>query len=283
MGRGPSIEGRKNAEDAKRGKIFTKLIREITVAARNGGDPASNARLRIAIEKALSANMTKDTIERAVKRGSGADGADDMEELRYEGYGPGGIALIIDAMTDNSVRTVADVRHALSKHGGNLGTSGSVSFQFARVGELVFESDSPEAEKRYSKPHWKPVPMTSSVRQVRSTVLCAPENFETVKTALIAAGFAPVSDAVVMRPENRIAVSGEAAETFVRPARLAPKNLMTCRRFITTPPCLNPHDGCARASKRMQDSSRTCRETIRYSCMRSVGYCCCRLRAEKRA
>ncbi|MFZ2237406.1 MAG: YebC/PmpR family DNA-binding transcriptional regulator, partial [Dokdonella sp.] len=141
MGRGPSIEGRKNTEDAKRAKVFTKLIREITLATRAGvADPAINARLRAAVDKALSANMTKDTIERAIKRGSGADGADNMSELRYEGYGPGGIALIIDCVTDNPVRTVADVRHGLSKHGGNLGTTGSVAFQFTRTGEFVFET-----------------------------------------------------------------------------------------------------------------------------------------------
>src|SRR5689334_24793674 len=108
MGRGPSIEGRKNVEDAKRAKVFTKLIREITVAARTGPDPAANPRLRAAVDKALDANMPKDTVERAIKRGSGADGAD-MQEVRYEGYGPAGVALIIDAMTDNPVRTVADV------------------------------------------------------------------------------------------------------------------------------------------------------------------------------
>ena len=123
MGRGPSIEGRKNAEDAKRAKVFTKLIRDITLAARNGADPAGNAKLRGAMDKALAANMSKDTMERAIRRGSGADGGADMQELRYEGYGPSGVALIIDAMTDNPVRTVADVRHALSKHGGNLGTN----------------------------------------------------------------------------------------------------------------------------------------------------------------
>jgi YebC/PmpR family DNA-binding regulatory protein len=214
MGRGPSIENRKNAEDAKRGRIFTKLIREITVAARNGGDPASNARLRIGIEKALASNMTKDTIERAVRRGSGADGADNMEELRYEGYGPGGVALIIDAMTDNAVRTVADVRHALSKHGGNLGTSGSVAFQFSRVGELVFETPDADAEEKLLE-----AALESGVDDVvnesgRSTVLCAPENFESVKGGLLAAGFTPLSDAVVMRPANRVAVSGEIAQTL---------------------------------------------------------------------
>lgn len=148
MGRGPSIEGRKNAEDAKRAKVFTKLIREITVAARGGGDPATNPRLRIAVDKALSANMTKDTVERAVKRGSGAEGADNMQEIRYEGYGPGGVALIIDTMTDNLVRTVADVRHALSKHGGNLGTSGSVAFQFKHLGEIRVSTPDAAAEER---------------------------------------------------------------------------------------------------------------------------------------
>src|SRR5687768_13875557 len=148
MGRGPSIENRKNAEDARRGKIFTKLIREITIAARNGADPAGNPRLRSAMDKAFSANMTKDTIERAIKRGSGVEGADDMQELRYEGYGPGGVALIIDAMTDNPVRTVAEVRHALSKNGGNLGTTGSVSFQFARTGELEFATPDTASEEK---------------------------------------------------------------------------------------------------------------------------------------
>jgi YebC/PmpR family DNA-binding regulatory protein len=214
MGRGPSIENRKNAEDAKRGRIFTKLIREITVAARNGGDPATNARLRIGIEKALASNMTKDTIERAVRRGSGADGADNMEELRYEGYGPGGVALIIDAMTDNAVRTVADVRHALSKHGGNLGTSGSVAFQFSRVGELVFETPDADAEEKLLEAALESGADDVVNESGRSTVLCAPENFESVKGGLLAAGFTPLSDAVVMRPANRVAVSGEIAQTL---------------------------------------------------------------------
>src|SRR5574337_442451 len=120
MGRGPSIEGRKNAEDAKRAKVFTKLIREITVATRAGvADPAGNPRLRAAVDKALSANMTRDTIERAIKRGSGTDGGADMQELRYEGYGPAGIALIIECFTDNPTRTVADVRYAHDGQNGN--------------------------------------------------------------------------------------------------------------------------------------------------------------------
>jgi len=214
MGRGPSIEGRKNAEDAKRGKIFTKLIREITIAARNGGDPATNARLRTGIDKALSANMTKDTIERAIKRGSGVEGADNMQELRYEGYGPSGVALIIDAMTDNTQRTVADVRHALSKHGGNLGTSGSVAFQFHRVGELVIDTNESGSEDKLLE-----VALDAGADDVQgeagqSTVLCSPENFEAVKKALIAAGLTPLRADIVMRPGNRVVVSDEVAETL---------------------------------------------------------------------
>jgi YebC/PmpR family DNA-binding regulatory protein len=214
MGRGPSIEGRKNAEDSRRGKIFTKLIREITVAARNGGDPATNARLRAGIDKALSANMTKDTIERAVRRGSGAEGADDMHELRYEGYGPSGVALIIDAMTDNAQRTVADVRHALAKHGGNLGTSGSVAFQFRKIGEILIDTSAAGSEDKVLE-----TALDAGADDVQSEsgatlVLCAPENFEAVKKALTGAGFDVVRADVVMRPENRVAVSGETDETL---------------------------------------------------------------------
>jgi len=214
MGRGPSIENRKNAEDARRGKIFTKLIREITIAARAGADPAGNARLRVAIDKALSANMSKDTIERAVRRGSGAEGADDMQELRYEGYGPSGVALIIDAMTDNPVRTVSDVRHALSKHGGNLGTSGSVAFQFRRMGEIACDTSAAGAEDRLLE-----VALDAGADDVQgedgvSVVLCAPENFEAVRHAIVAAGFEPLRADVVMRPENRVAVAGEVEETL---------------------------------------------------------------------
>ena len=214
MGRGPSIENRKNAEDARRGKVFTKLIREITIAARNGGDPATNARLRMGIDKALSANMTKDTIERAVRRGSGAEGADNMQELRYEGYGPGGVALIIDAMTDNTQRTVADVRHALTKHGGNLGTSGSVAFQFKKVGEILVATAAPGSEDKALE-----VALDAGADDVQSEggetlVLSAPEKFEAVKKALVAAGLEPIRDDVVMRPENRVAVAGDTEETL---------------------------------------------------------------------
>jgi YebC/PmpR family DNA-binding regulatory protein len=214
MGRGPSIEGRKNAEDARRGKIFTKLIREITVASRTGADPATNARLRAGIDKALSANMPKDTIERAIRRGSGAEGADNMHEIRYEGYGPSGVALIIDAMTDNAQRTVADVRHALAKHGGNLGTSGSVAFQFHRLGEIVVDTSQPGSEDKLLEAALDAGADDVQTESGTSTVLSSPENFEAVKKALIGAGFQPISADVVMRPENHVTVTDDVAETL---------------------------------------------------------------------
>ena len=217
MGRGPSIEGRKNAEDAKRAKVFTKLIREITVATRAGvADPAGNPRLRAAVDKALSANMTKDTIERAIKRGSGADGGAAMEELRYEGYGPGGIALIIDCVTDNPVRTVADVRHALTKHGGNLGTSGSVAFQFSRCGELVFDTAGDAAQEEKILEAALEAGADDVVNEAgESSVLCTPESFEAVQQALATAGLKPSHADVVMRPANRVAIPAEAQEILL--------------------------------------------------------------------
>jgi YebC/PmpR family DNA-binding regulatory protein len=216
MGRGPSIEGRKNAEDAKRAKVFTKLIREITIATRAGvADPALNPRLRTAVDKALTANMSKDTIERAIKRGSGADGGAKMEELRYEGYGPGGIALIIECFTDNPIRTVADVRHALTKHGGNLGTSGSVAFQFTRCGELVFPTGGDEAKEEKILEAALDAGADDVVNEHgESTVICAPEHFEAVQQKLSEAGLEAQHAGVGMRPNNRTAISGEALETL---------------------------------------------------------------------
>jgi len=134
-----NIRFRKGAQDARRGKLFTKFIREITVAAREGGsDPASNPRLRSAIDKALSNNMTRDTVDRAIKRGSGEIDADNFEEVVYEGYGPNGVAVLVECLTDNRNRTVAEVRHAFSKFGGNLGTSGSVAFLFNKIGMISY-------------------------------------------------------------------------------------------------------------------------------------------------
>lgn len=142
-----NIKHKKAREDAKRGKVFTKLIREISVAAKlGGGDKDANPRLRAAIATALSQNMTKDTIERAIKKGVGGDASANVEEIRYEGYGPGGIAFIVDCMTDNRNRTVAEVRHAFTKGGGNLGTSGSVAYMFQQKGVIYFDADSDASE-----------------------------------------------------------------------------------------------------------------------------------------
>lgn len=139
-----NIKHRKAAQDAKRGKIFTRLIREITIAARSGGSPEDNPRLRLAMDKALAANMTKDTIERAIKRGAGGEGEAQLDELTYEGYGVGGVAVIVETMTDNRNRTAGDVRHAFSKFGGNLGTDGSVAYLFTKRGEITFEPGTDE-------------------------------------------------------------------------------------------------------------------------------------------
>jgi YebC/PmpR family DNA-binding regulatory protein len=214
MGRGPSIAARKGVEDAKRGAVFTKLIREITVAARTGGvEPAGNPRLRIAIDKALDVNMTKDTIERALKRASGAEAAA-TQEIRYEGYGPGGVAVMVDTMTDNPTRTIAEVRHAFTKNGGNVGTSGSVAFQFAEVGELIFELGGDVTEDRLME-----VALDAGADDVVGDdgycdVLTSPAHFEPVKKALEAAGLKPLQAEVTMRPANRVAVSGEVAEAL---------------------------------------------------------------------
>ncbi len=212
MGRGPSIAGRKGVEDAKRGAVFTKLIREITVAARTGGiEPAGNARLRIAIDKAHAVSMPKDTIDRALKRASGADGAATIE-TRYEGYGPGGVAVMVDTMTDNATRTIAEVRHAFVKHGGHIGTSGSVAFQFAEVGELIFELGAAVTEDRIME-----VALEAGAEDVVTDdgycdVITPPAAFEAVKKALQAAGLKPLQAEVTMRPANRVAVAGEVAE-----------------------------------------------------------------------
>ncbi len=217
MGRGPTVEGRKNAEDAKRAKVFTKLIREITVATRSGvADPAGNPRLRAAIDKALAANMTRETIDRAVKRGSGADGGADMQELRYEGYGPAGIALIIDCVSDNPQRTVADVRHALTRNGGNLGTSGSVAFQFQRCGEIAFATGGDAAlEEKILEAALEAGADDVVNGADESCVLCAADSLSDVQSALRAAGLEPVRGDVVMRPDNRVPVDDEARETLL--------------------------------------------------------------------
>ncbi|WP_028081507.1 YebC/PmpR family DNA-binding transcriptional regulator [Solimonas soli] len=214
MGRGPSIAARKGAEDARRGKLFTKFIREITVAARaGGGDPKTNPRLRIALDKAFDANMTKDTAERAIKRGTGEGGADQFEEVRYEGYAPGGVAVIVDCMTDNPTRTVAEVRHAFSKNGGNLGTSGAVAYMFSRVGQIFFETNGDAALEEQILEAALEAGADDVVSEDGWTeVLSSPEGFEAVKQALGGKGLKPVQADITMRAGTMVEVPAESRE-----------------------------------------------------------------------
>ena len=217
MGRGPSIEARKNAEDARRGKIFTKLIREISVSARaGGGDPGGNPRLRSAIDKALSANMTKDVIERAVKKATGELEGVDYEEIRYEGYAPGGVAVIVDCLTDNKVRTVADVRHAFGKFGGNLGTDGSVAFMFNKQGILRYEAGADEDAVTNAAIEAGAEDVVVYPEDGAIDVLTAPEDFASVRDAMAAAGLPAAHAEVTMRADNDIAVEGETAQQVVK-------------------------------------------------------------------
>ncbi|MGD8617635.1 MAG: YebC/PmpR family DNA-binding transcriptional regulator [Gammaproteobacteria bacterium] len=211
-----NIQHRKNAQDAKRGKLFTKLIREITVAARAGDpDPAANPRLRLAVDKALAGNMTKDTIERAIKRGSGAMDGENFDEVRYEGYGPGGVAVMVDCMTDNRNRTVAEVRHAFTKAGGNLGTDGSVAYQFNKAGILSYPRGSDEDRIMEAA-------LEAGAEDVLTNddgsvdVLTEPDRFVDVRDAMMAAGLEPENAEVTMRADNTIALDLESAEKMVR-------------------------------------------------------------------
>lgn len=206
-----NIQHRKGRQDEKRGKIWTRVIREITVAARQGGgDPAMNPRLRLAIDKAKAANMPADRIKYNVEKASGTLEGLSLEEIRYEGYGIGGAAVIIDTMTDNKVRTVAEVRHAFSKHGGNLGTDGSVSFQFKHCGQLVFAPGTSEDKVME-------VALEAGADDVITDaegaieVLTSPTEFEAVKNALEAAGLMPEIAEVTMRAENTVELTGDDA------------------------------------------------------------------------
>ena len=211
-----NIQHRKGAQDAKRGKLFTKLIREITVAARVGDpDPASNPRLRLAVDKALGGNMTKDTIERAIKRGSGAQDGENYEEVRYEGYGPGGAAVMVDCVTDNRNRTVAEVRHAFSKAGGNLGTDGSVAYQFTKAGVLSYPSGSDEDRIMEAA-------LEAGASDVLDNddgsvdVLAEPDQFVDIKAAMVAASLEPEQAEVTMRASNTMSLELDDAEKMIR-------------------------------------------------------------------
>ncbi len=195
-----NIQHRKKAQDAKRGKLFTKLIREITVAARvGGGEAAANPRLRTVIDKALIANMTKDTIDRAIKRGVGAADGQDYEEIRYEGYAPGGVAIMVDCMTDNRNRTVSEVRHAFTKYGGNLGTDGSVAYMFNKVGLLSYPAGTNE-EKVLELALEAGADDVISNDDGSIDVMTAPEIFQDIKEAMGAAGLAPEHADITMNP-----------------------------------------------------------------------------------
>jgi YebC/PmpR family DNA-binding regulatory protein len=217
MGRGPSIEARKNAVDAQRGKIFTKIIREIGVAARaGGGDPNGNPRLRTAVDKALAVNMSKDVIERAIKKATGELEGVEYEEVRYEGYAPGGVAVIVDCLTDNKVRTVADVRHAFSKCGGNMGTEGSVAFMFKKQGVLSFAGGADEEKITELAIDAGADDVVVYPEDGAIDVLTAPDAFPAVKAAMEAAGMIADIAEVTYRADNDSPVSGETAQQVVK-------------------------------------------------------------------
>jgi YebC/PmpR family DNA-binding regulatory protein len=206
-----NIQHRKGRQDEKRGRIFTRLIKEITVAAKLGGaDPNSNPRLRLAMDKASDANMPKDKVLDAIKRGTGQLDGVEYEEIRYEGYGIGGAAVIVDCMTDNRTRTVAEVRHAFSKHGGNLGTDGSVSFMFKHCGQIIFPPGASEDKIME-------VALEAGAEDVISAddgvieVVCAPNDFQALKAALEESGLKPELAEITMRASTDSELTGEDA------------------------------------------------------------------------
>ena len=206
-----NIQHRKGRQDEKRGRIWTRLIREIMVAARLGGaDLDTNPRLRLAVEKAKAANMPADNIKRNIDKSTGNLEGVHYEEIRYEGYGIGGVAIMLDTMTDNKVRTVAEVRHALSKHGGNMGTEGSVSFQFKHCGQLIFAPGSDENKiMELALDNGADDVITGDDGAIE--VLTPPAAFEQVKNALSAAGLNAELAEVTFRPENTIEIEGDDA------------------------------------------------------------------------
>ena len=210
-----NIQHRKGAQDAKRGKVFTKLIKEIVVAAKMGGGVIeNNPSLRAIIDKALAANMKRDTIDNAVNRGAGDLDGDNYEEVRYEGYGLGGTAIMVDCLTDNRNRTVSDVRHAFSKHGGNLGTDGSVSYMFSKQGFISFASGDEDAIMEVAIESGADDVITNDDGSI--DVMTAPDDFFSVKDALIANNLNPEHSQITMEPTNRIELNLEDAEKFMK-------------------------------------------------------------------
>lgn len=210
-----NIKHRKAAQDKKRGKVFTKIIRELTVAAKGGSDPMCNPALRLAMDKAMAANMTKDTMERAIKRGSGEGDDTEYFELRYEGYGPGGIAVMVDCMTDNKNRTASEVRHAFSKSGGNLGQDGSVAFLFNRIGLMLYSAASDEDAIMEAA-------LEAGADDVETQddgsieVVTAFQDFMTVKEAMISAGLTPEHAEIVEKPTTPTNLTLDDAEKIMR-------------------------------------------------------------------
>ncbi len=210
-----NIKHRKAAQDAKRGKIFTKLIREITVAARSGGpDQDSNPRLRDAVSKALGANMTRDTIDRAIKRGSGDTDGENYEEVRYEGYGPNGVAVMVDCLTDNRNRTVAEVRHAFTKAGGNLGTDGSVAYLFTKQGVITFAEGDEEQIMEAALEAGAEDIVTNDDGSV--DVITTPESFTEVKESVVAAGLEPSMADITMQASTSVDLELDDAQKVMR-------------------------------------------------------------------
>jgi len=211
-----SIKHKKGATDAKRGKLFTKFIKEITVAARTGGgDPDANARLRKAVLDAKSGNMPNDTIDRAIRRGTGAEEGVNYEEITYEGYGPGGVALLIESVTDNRNRTVAEIRHMFSKNGGNLGEAGSVGWLFEKKGYIVVDKAAKPEEELFD------IVIEAGADDLREDgdnfeIITSPENFEGVQTAIKAAGIEPQMAEVSMVPQTYVKLEGSSAQTMLR-------------------------------------------------------------------
>lgn len=211
-----NIKHRKAAADAKKGKVFTRLIKEITVAAKlGGGDPGSNPRLRLAMDKARDANMPKDSVQNAIKRGTGQLEGVTYEEVRYEGYGAGGAAVVVDCLTDNRTRTVAEVRHAFTKHGGNLGSDGSVAFLFKHCGQFVFAPGTSEDKVMEAG-------LEAGAEDVVKNddgsveLICAPSDFSAVKEALEKAGLKPELAEITLKPLNETVLTGDDAARMRR-------------------------------------------------------------------
>jgi YebC/PmpR family DNA-binding regulatory protein len=210
-----NIRFRKGAQDAKRAKLFTKLIREITVSARVSDDLDSNPRLRAAVAKAKSNSMPKDSIERAIKKGSGADGGDDYTNIRYEGYGPEGVAILVDCLTDNKNRTVAEVRHAFTKFNGNLGADGCVSYLFKQVG--IFSFDATDDEEQILE-----LCIEHGASDIENhddgafDVICEPSSFGEIAAKIDEMGFKPTNSEVLMRPDNMITLDESSSETMLK-------------------------------------------------------------------